>query len=234
MVKIIEKCDRNRLCEGRNWQMGFAMLKKTAEDTYETVVPISPCKDYLNDVIFSEATGLPLQVYGASTKKTGIFETEPMAYMGFKICPKFGSKTYNGMEADILNLEKNIKNIETLINYVEEQFKLKERSTFHKAEEGHYLAIMPMWWVKYTYLISLYTLLVRMAQFWNGEGTAQQYLDKYSTPLDKSLWDGAKPAYKFILEDGLYKQDLSKWKSTDSYTIHNCGIVGINTYLKTK
>ena len=52
MIQIINKQCRSKLCEGRSYQMGFAFLKKLDNNTFETVQPISPCKDYLNDVIF--------------------------------------------------------------------------------------------------------------------------------------------------------------------------------------
>ena len=73
-MTITEKHDRNVLIEGRSSGMGFAMLKKD-KTNYETVNPLSPCKDYLNEVVFTENTGYPTKAHGLDYKeKLDIFK----------------------------------------------------------------------------------------------------------------------------------------------------------------
>jgi len=49
-IDVLHK--RNNLAEGRNFGMGFGFLKKLSNTKYKTIMPISPCKDYINDVLY--------------------------------------------------------------------------------------------------------------------------------------------------------------------------------------
>lgn len=207
--------------------MGFGFAKKIGKDEYETVMPISPCKDYLNDVIFAEATGKAMSVYGFSYKKTKLFDNEDKyAYMAFKICPYKVGKPYNNQEADVVNLDKNIAKVEQVINALEKQLGLKLFTKIHSAGNSLFLAELPKYWTQYTYLISLWSLAVRMAQFWDGNGSPDSALQSYKNTLDKSLWDGAKNnVMKLIASNGeIPKQDFKKYDN--DYSVHNCGIIG--------
>ena len=122
MMQIINNQDRNILSEGRSNNMGFAFCKVLNGDDYETIQPISPCKDYLNDVIFAENTDKPISAHGLHLKgKQGLFEGE-LAYMAIAMCPYKYDNTYNKKELveDIAKLAKYHKHLEYFINYFEE------------------------------------------------------------------------------------------------------------------
>ena len=85
MSKLIDKQNRRTLGEGRNYGMGMACLKKDG-DNFETVCPITACKDFISDVIYSELTGKPYYAYGLSTSKKDIFDYKnDEAYFVFAI-----------------------------------------------------------------------------------------------------------------------------------------------------
>jgi hypothetical protein len=179
-LKLIDNQDRAKLSEGRNWRMGFAFAKLT-DKTLETTDPVSPCKDYLNDRCFSEHTGKDFSIYGLSTTHTGLFKDVPSAYLIFSICKK-GAKNpavYDGYSDDIKTLEKNAANIEKLLNFFEEKFNVGEKTKIIKLKRNFYVAVAPLFWTKYAYLISLYSLLTRISMFWDGEGEVMNFLEKF-------------------------------------------------------
>lgn len=211
---VKDVCDRKVLSEGRNYNMGFAFCKLMADGTFETIQPLSPCKDYLNDVIYSEHTGKPFSACGLNTKKTGIFEEQPHAFLAIKmLSPKGGGWPGTGSLQEAKDrLKKNYIYIETLLNHVEESFTkqgLIERTAISPTQdEDLFLLAVPLWWCRSTHLISLYSLLVRMGQFWNGEGDPQSFLENYKEPLDLQLWNptygiGAFTKYNRMLKFGV-------------------------------
>lgn len=221
MFKLLLKKGRKKYNEGRQHQMGFMFCKKIAENVFETVAPMSCCKDYLNDYVYAEASGKGMKVFGANAQPTGLFKDE--VYLAFKILPKFGhtinsdehKRIYPTYLEDIKNLAKTYINIEKLLNCVEELLKLEDRTVIYKAARNNYVAYVPKFWVQYTYLISLYSLLIRMGQFYTGENTPEQFLETYSNPLDKNLWIGAKPRFKEILTE-LPIQTFDKYDPIDA------------------
>ena len=125
-MKFINKQNRGILSEGRNHGMGFAFCKCDGE-TVETIMPISPCKDYLNDVVYSERSGQDSLNHGLKTTKLGLFEDKQSAYMVASICGRGAKKpaAYAGMDGDIELLNNNFKNIEKAINWMEDRLKLE-------------------------------------------------------------------------------------------------------------
>lgn len=197
--------------------MGFAFCKQVGDNEFETVQPLSPCKDYLNDVVYTEHTGRNFSAAGLTTTKQGIFENVPNAFIAIKMLnPKGAGKVYGAVfdlkQATEL-LQKNYKNIATLLNFVEEQFVpqgLTDRTTITEtADKEMFLLSVPLWWCRTTHLISLYSLLVRMGQFWDGNGDANTFLENYDYPLDKALWkpdygNSSYNGYKCMLKYGVH------------------------------
>lgn len=192
---VKDVCDRNKLSEGRNFNMGFAFCKQLQDGSFETIQPLSPCKDYLNDVVYTEHTGNDFNACGLTTKKTGIFEEQPHAFIAIKmLSPKGG--VYQQLEESKALLKANSKNIETLLNFVEEQFEPQgctDRTAITETSDPDlFLLAVPLWWCRSTHLISLYALIVRMGQFWGGKGNPSTFLETYRNSLDVGLW---KPSY---------------------------------------
>jgi hypothetical protein len=236
---IKEVCDRKNLQEGRSSGMGFAFLKKISEDEYETVQPISPCKDYLNEVVFTENYDIGTQAYGlAYHKKLGIF-TKTKAYMGIEIQKK-GQYYHNcsTFEIDSKMLSDNYKNIEL---FLQEFDKLLDNKTLTKIipqKEGKYLVEIPIEWVQSTIAISMYTLLMRVVLNYDGKEDIWEYLTKISKDkknIDQDLLKGAIPQIKAALEDSSLlvipeehlqsaNQYLNKQNNVTDWSPHNYGI----------
>ena len=217
MIKIIQKTingnTRSKLFEGRNYQMGFAFAKKLDEDTFQLVQPISPCKDYLNDVIFSELTGRKLSIHGCKSEKNDIFDKH--AYLCFSIMPKkTTTDPYNGkqMSDEIENLSKTYLIIQKMINDVEDSFKVEERTEIFKVEDNLYLAIVPLYWTMSTWAISLYSLLIRAFQYVKEYVPFMPLLEEYPYYIEQMLVMQALPKIKFIAEKGFPKQDFTPYE----------------------
>src|SRR5690606_37894755 len=93
MTIIKDEQDRSVLGEGRNFGFGFSILNKE-ENTYNTLMPFTACKDYLNDFVYVEQTKLPLgKIHGFKHEYTGILQDTDHFYLGIKaVHYKGGSK----------------------------------------------------------------------------------------------------------------------------------------------
>jgi hypothetical protein len=230
-IEIIDKQDRNILFEGRSNHMGFAFAKKKSESEYELVQPISPCKDYLSDVVYSEHTGKECKACGLVANKKDIFDEISYAYMVISIVGYKGKNKWNDefLPKEIEKLKNNYKNLEAYINLIEEKLKIKYKTEITEVKDNLYLIKVPKFWVKYTYLISLYSLLLRSCQFHKGKDEKYQdpieYLEHFDAFMpDVNLVKGALPKLKRILEGELPEQDLND-KMYNNGAIHSYGIV---------
>lgn len=223
MNKIVDKTDRNVLGEGRNYQMGFAFAKKTAPKTFELVQPISPCKDYLNDVVWSEATNKSIQAYGLNYSKKDIFNGKK-SYMVIGIMPSWGGSPYPSMDKDIKNLEENIENLTAFLNFIEKKLKLKCLTKIEKVAKNRYLLEFDYYWCKTTYLISLYSLLLRTGQFWKGDPDPITYWKTFKDfPPDTYMVQTAATKLEKIIKNGAPEHDMSSMAG--GTTVHNHGIL---------
>jgi hypothetical protein len=249
--------NRKNLNEGRNYGMGFAFCKDMGDGNFETVQPISACKDYLNDVVHVEATDCPeFSVYGLTSKKKSIF-TETHGYLAIKILPYFyghgvGIYTEEKHNERVKMLNDNIDHLKTLIHYIEETLKVESFTEITRAsnDAGIYLFTVPKYWLRSGALISLYSLLVRMGHTYEGVVSPEVYLESYGTRemIDSNLWKKAKPKYEYFVANGPVivnphdlvigepaKNDAGQYlgasyiigNPVSAYTIHNNGIIGL-------
>ena len=224
MITLIDKQNRKTLGEGRSYQMGFAFVKKTPEkDEYTTVQAITACKDYLNDVVWSEHVDKPIVAYGLKYSKVGLFDSNT-AYMVLSILPYHYGSDYPNQERDTKNLKENFKLLQEFLNYIEQLLLLDVRTEIEEIADNKYLVKFSYEWCKGTYLISLYTLLIRAGQFYK-EGDPLEFLEKFNAmPEDTYLVQGMYPKLKKLIETGFVKQDLEALPG--GTTVHNCGIIG--------
>jgi len=228
-IKLINNHSRDILTEGRSNNMGFAFCKNTNGDEYETIQPISPCKDYLNDVVFTEHTNKPISCHGLNLKgKQDLFNGE-LVYMAISICPFKHNHSYNENEflVDKDRLKKYHKHLESFINYFEEILGIDNRKNtiISEVEDNLYLIELPRIWIESTYMISLYSLLLRAGQTYDDKDmNPMEFLksNKVYQP-DISLVKPSINKIEDILNYGPLPQDFSELKG-DSST-HNLGIV---------
>jgi hypothetical protein len=222
-MKIIDNQNRKVLGEGRNFGMGFAFLKKTGVGQYETVQPISPCKDYLNDVVYSEATGKPCTAYGLKYTKHDIFTSKVEGYICFSILDYWDGKAYPKRQEEIDLVKQNYKHIEALFNHFEKEiFHLKSRTRIYQIEDNLYLCKIPLFWCKATYRISLWSLLCRCAMWYDGSQSPMDYLKTVKGP-DQYLLSSVLPKIDRMREGNIPEQDLAHMYGGTQ--VHNCGVV---------
>jgi hypothetical protein len=216
--------------------VGYAFgFCKRVGDTFTTVSPISTCKDYLSDQVYSEATGNPYSIYGFSSKKQNIFDDGSMylamSYLGSKHDPK-----YKKDNAYIIEMMANHKKVESIMVRVEDVLAkhnvINKRTSIVPIDDTHLLISADAWWAAFPYRISLYSFLVRIAAyskipdnvpdpiaFFKDNNADKSYIMKYGYPalvvLTKEtapLQPGvtsphSKGIYGFLLPGGNYKLD---------------------------
>lgn len=212
--------NRSILGEGRDYGMGFAFLKKT-KDLYETIQPISPCKDYLNDIVFTEKTGKSMSAYGLNCSKQNIFKGKSI-YLAISICNNL-SDSYVRFDEDLNNFSANYNNSILFINRIEDLLKI-DRSVIEKVRENIYILKASAKWIAGLYSISLYSLLLRLSQWYSGEQDVIEYIKKFNH-LDADVYMASTmlPKLKKLFVTGLHEQDLSIYSGGTE--VHNKGIL---------
>src|SRR5665647_1670734 len=114
--KLIDKGGRSVLNEGRSVGLGYGFCKREG-DTFTTAMPITACKDYLNDQVYSEVTGIPARNYGFSSVRQDIF-ADGWGYLAMSVLPRKGSG--NPPEAKHVKLlEDNYLQMQDCLNWFE-------------------------------------------------------------------------------------------------------------------
>lgn len=132
-VTINEKFKRSNLNEGRQQGLSFVpiMLNSTGSSklsstttlkkwSFNTLMPLSACKEYLNDFLNSETYNIKVgSIYGYEYKKITDYLQNDYAYMFITSIPKTHASdmnSYNRYITDLVNLQNHWKNIPSLLN----------------------------------------------------------------------------------------------------------------------
>ena len=226
-MKIIDEKDRSVLCEGRNYGLGFAFLKPEEDNTFSTVQPISPCKDYLNDVVYSEASGKPFHAYGLDTVKNNIF-TKPAAYMAMSICKKGRSRsTYSNYDEDMELIDGNIDGMLRFINEIDKRMGMAP-TEIRKIRKNLKVAVFDKRWCEGTYLISLYSLMLRIGLYYKGEQSPIVFMRDIDNEDSMMVNSIKEKLFNLFARNGkLPVQRLAELPSLGIH-VHNHGIVEAN------
>lgn len=165
-MEIILNPNRGNLSEGRTYGIGFAFCK-VEPNRIEGVDAISTCKDYLNDFVWSEKFKIDSKkIHGYQHEYVGFFENK---------------KHHTSMLISILDspVEKstmlsNYKNIESLLNSFEEILNIKYKTRIKRIDENLYLIQFSKYWVQETALISVFSLLCRIAYLYPEYSTISE------------------------------------------------------------
>ncbi|XAI97316.1 hypothetical protein [Leptolyngbya phage Lbo-JY46] len=229
-MKIVTKKGREKLEEGRDHGLGFAFAK-LQKYGLKAMMPLSACKDYLNDVVYTELTGEKIgSIYGFSygVKKNIFLQTK----YGFLLMSVLNHR--NGTEWPLNSrylkaFVEGIKNCQSLINTFCREI-LQEECDFKilQHSENLFYCCVPPVFLTNTYGISLLTLLLR-----NG------YKYSEGTPIKDFLKNPPKDFYTsdlYMLNDlsriidiiNLYTY-ISSPQKTDLHinTVHNQGILSL-------
>lgn len=192
MKKIKELQKRSELGEGRDFGVGFTILNKKGSK-FETYLPFTACRDYLNDFAYVESTKKEIgQIYGYNHKLLNCFDNKNIVYFGVNTLHTKGGGNYYKFDELQDILINNYRNLETFLNRVEEELGIKIKTKI-ELDEDTLIIKCSKFWVKSTPLISVYTLLIRC--YFNIE------------PLgDKSILDILKNNIPFINADSMMKK----------------------------
>lgn len=236
MIKELQ--NRGNLGEGRNYGVGFSILKKINDNNFETYNAFTACKDYLNDLVFVENTKFEInKVHGFKHELQNIFDDKETFFIG--ICPlHYTYKNYEKFDEINNFLQTNDEYIK-MINNIEELFNIENKSKIYSKDDiTHYnddkckgLVIeAPIYWVKYPHIISLYTLLLRtFINCKKGDDIFKK--EDFIIIDDKYMFTSINKLSKLKSFDTLLKYyDYKKLKQKNkSSTIHN---LGISSWLK--
>ena len=220
-MKVIDKNNREMLGEGRSCGMAFAFLKKKKED-FEAVHALSPCKDYLNDIVYCEKLNTSLSACGLQYKHQGGVIDGERSYIAMKILDyqKGRGSKYAKLEEETKTLKNNWQHIQKLLNVLEDEMEIG-RSVITPADDDYYVVEIDPYWANSTYAISLLTLILRVALEYDGKVKPKKYLNEYKG-ADQHMWSTSKIKVYLMLKGYKIKQEFDK--KTGS-SIHNYGIM---------
>lgn len=228
---------RNKYGEGRSWGMGFTFLKKISDTEFTATEDFTCCKDFLNERFFTEHTNLRDEIYSYITeKKEGYFDND-VVYMGIKILPRNNDITYKYHErefkTDVELLNKNYKQLEKFMNYIDNISSFKYPTTIVKKPDDIFVVSFSKEWTDSSYLISLFSFLLRAGMFYNDKEYKSDFI-KYLNDSSKTynqIEYGLTPVCVRILNKAIetkslafmQKQDLEPFKNNPP-SIHNVGM----------
>lgn len=234
MKKIKELQERSKLCEGRNYGVGFTILNKKGSK-FETYLPFTACRDYLNDFAYVESAKKEIgSIYGYNHKLLNCFDNKNIVYFGVKALHYKTGDKYDKFDKLQNILINNYIHLEIFLNKIETDLNIKIKTKI-ELDEDTLIIKCSKFWVKSTPLISVYTLLIRC--YFNTdsiEGKCFLNVLKNNKPFinDDSMMK--KPCIDFY---ELYSNNKSKFTNPDyngyglvkdNYPglIHNFGIDG--------
>lgn len=231
MKKIKELQKRSALNEGRNYGIGFAILKpiNTTKTKFETLNAFTACRDYLNDFSYVEYTKKEIgTVYGYNHKLLNIFDNKQTFYLGVNTLNFKGGNPWSKKQEASKILIDNYKNLEKLLNKFEEKLNLKIKSKII-IDEDVLIIKASRYWTKTTALISVYTLIIRC--FFNIENFTNETFDEVIKNHEPFIQDDSMMIKNCITfyNNPQIKYDNFNYnyhKINNSSKIHNFGISG--------
>lgn len=234
MKKIKELQKRSKLSEGRNFGVGFTILNKKGSK-FETFLPFTACRDYLNDFAYVESTKKEIgQIYGYDHKLLNCFDNKNIVYFGVNTLHNNNGGKYDKFDKLQNVLINNYKNLELFLNSIEDDLNIKVKTSI-ELDEDTLIIRCSKFWVKSTPLISVYTLLIRC--YFNVEELENRHIKdilKNNNPFINADSMMKKPCIDFY---ELYLDNKDKFINPDYQgyglvkqghpgLIHNFGIDG--------
>ena len=233
MKKIKELQERSKLFEGRNFGVGFTILNKKGSK-FETYLPFTACRDYLNDFAYVESTKKEIgQIYGYDHKLLNCFDKKNIVYFGVKTLHRNKEGDYDKFDECQSKLINNYIHLEIFLNTIETDLNIKIKTRI-ELDEDTLIIKCSKFWVKSTPLISVYTLLIRC--YFNNDLEGDSIVDilKNNIPFINADSMMKRPCIDFY---ELYMNNKSKFinpdyngyglvKDNNPGLIHNFGIDG--------
>lgn len=148
------------------------------DDNYKGIHLGVCCKDFLNDIVWSELTKKSMRVHSQPSSYIGVLDKQEH----LKLC--MYPRLFNGIQEPIIeNIEELRSNLEAFLNEIEllRGFNL---STV-EVHDNRFVIIFHKDWINKIYLFSLFTLLCRVGLYYNGN--LEEYLQNPYLPNNKYL-----------------------------------------------
>ena len=234
MKKIKELQKRSQLNEGRDFGVGFTILNKKGSK-FETYLPFTACRDYLNDFAYVESTKKEIgEIYGYEHKLLNCFDNKNIVYFGVNTLHKNkGNGNYDKFDELQNILINNYIHLEIFLNKIETDLNIKIKTRI-ELDEDTLIIKCSKFWVKSTPLISVYTLLIRCYFNTDLEGNSIVDILKNNKPFINADSMMKKPCIDFY---EMYLNNKDKFinpnyngyglvKEGEPSLIHNFGIDG--------
>jgi hypothetical protein len=231
MKKIKELQKRKVLSEGRDFGIGFTILNKI-KSKFETFLPFTACRDYLNDFSYVEHTKKEIgSIYGYNHKLLKCFEKKSFFYIGVNTLDYNSGHAWLKKEEATTILISNYHNLQLFINKIEDKLGLLKCTTI-VLDEDTLIFKVPAYWNKTTALISVYTLIIRC--FFNiteeerNNEDVLQVMSNHTCFIDADAFM-KKPIIRFYNNIGKVKFHKINYDNLDvksTNQIHNFGIDG--------
>lgn len=222
MKKLINDHDYRYLNEGRVNGETFAFCKKIDDDTFETVMPLSTCKDYLNDVV--QVENYKLDDFGPVYKFTHEYQNlfKDGVYLAVSYRDRFSTFNYKSMTS-------KASEIENALNLIFNE------NIVYKMKEGLIIRLNPEF-VSSTFYISFCSFYIRALLNENFESENRFYKLSEDNKIVMSYGGIYKVVENFTV---LQLHSDFKYKSNEkSRVVHNDGFFNmfkaVNYYLKKK
>lgn len=235
MKKIKELQDRNKLHEGRNFGTGFSILNKKSSK-YETYLPFTACRDYLNDFIYCELAKEEIgNACGYNHKILNCFDKKRLFYLGVNTLHIQRNGKYHDFDKHKKLLIENYKNLESLLNVIETKLGLKYKSKIELDQETLIIKA-PIYWTKSTALISVYTLFIRcffdINEIVTEENINKIINNKKPFIIADSYYNSYKIFYDKMLNTDFIKLNYESCMKFSKTGVHSFGIQNVIKQLR--
>lgn len=227
-MKVIEEISSGKLAEINHGpkEVQFAFINP---DTGKTITPFCKCKDYFNDMFWSNKVKKSVSVYGFSwtpDRDKGVLHKDRLC-LAIRLIDRDDKSKFHKIE------EENIKGIVDIIAQFSEANGFEPATVEREESDGkHIILYFDKKWTEIPYLNSAFFLLVRLGfTYKHGEDVTKDYKTtaKFISPND----EGYLRLVKNKIED-LLKGKIDSKQTYEKYTndtIHNySGIVGYKEY----
>jgi len=233
MKQIKELQKRSDLGEGRDYGIGFTILNKISKDNYETYLPFTACRDYLNDFSYVEYTKTEIgTIHGYNHKLLNCFDKKRLFYLGVNSLDYNNIGDWKLKDDATKTLIDNKDNLLNLVNTIEDKLGLKTKSTI-TVDEDVLIFRSPIYWTKTTALISAFTLIIRCYFNFDKEYSIEN-LTSHKCIINADNYM-IQSVIEFINNIGKYeyhKIDYDKIEIKSASNVHNFGIQGYLSKMK--
>lgn len=230
---IITEKKKARLIESSHGEVSIKMA--FINDKGETITPFVKCKDYFNDMFWSNKTGNKVTIYGFNwtpNQDEGVLSKDTLRVAIKKVVTR--DLDGNGENKIIKLTEDNVKSLDAFFKQVQKKLKFKKTKFSLCENNDHIIIELDKKWTEIPYINSAFFLFVRIGLTFDPSSTIMEFYKdknqkKFTSSLDYGYFYNVTNRIQHIL-DG----KIDESQNYDQYThgnIHSgSGIVGYSNY----